>query len=334
MSRVFVVAEIGVNHNGSREMAFALIDAAKEAGADAVKFQTFHADELASPRAEMAAYQVANTGTRKSQLDMLRRLQFSADDFLALRRYADEKGIRFFSTPFDFASVDLLEALEVQMYKIGSGDLTNLPLLRYVAAKGKPILLSTGMATLGEVEEALQAVEGKAPVTLLHSTTNYPTEPHEVNLRAMVTLHQAFGVPVGYSDHTAGWEVAVAAVALGATIIEKHLTLSKDLPGPDHRASLEPDEFRQMVHAIRTVEQALGDGRKRPTPAEEAIKRQVRKSLVARRDLPAGHVITEEDVAIKRPEVGILPKDLDLVIGRRLRQLVRKDQFLYWTDLE
>lgn len=334
MKRVFVIAEAGVNHNGSRELAFALIDAAKEAGADAVKFQTFHADELASSRAEMAAYQVANTSLRESQVAMLRRLQLSADDFLALRRYADEKNILFLSTPFDLPSVDVLEALDVPMYKIGSGDLTNLPLIRYVAEKGKPILLSTGMATLGEVEDALQAVDGKVPVTLLHCTTNYPTEPHEVNLRAMVTLHQAFRVPVGYSDHTRGWEVAVAAVALGATVIEKHLTLSKDLPGPDHRASLEPHEFRQMVNAIRTVERALGDGRKRPTPAEEAIKRQVRKSLVARLDLPAGHVITEDDVAIKRPEEGILPKDWDRVIGRRLRKPIGQDQCLQWTDLE
>lgn len=334
MKRVFVIAEAGVNHNGSRELAFTLIDAAKEAGADAVKFQTFHADELASSRAEMAAYQVANTGLRESQVAMLRRLQLSADDFFALRRYADEKNILFLSTPFDLPSVDVLEALDVPMYKIGSGDLTNLPLIRYVAEKGKPILLSTGMATLGEVEDALQAVDGKVPVTLLHCTTNYPTEPHEVNLRAMVTLHQAFGVPVGYSDHTRGWEVAVAAVALGATVIEKHLTLSKDLPGPDHRASLEPHEFRQMVNAIRTVERALGDGRKRPTPAEEAIKRQVRKSLVARRDLPAGHVITEDDVTIKRPEEGILPKDWDRVIGRRLRKPIGQDQCLQWTDLE
>lgn len=333
MKHVFIIAEAGVNHNGSLETAKRLVDAAVEAGADAVKFQTFVPEEVAVAAAERAPYQrEAMPGRAESQLEMIRRLALGPEDFRALKAYCDGRGIMFLSTPFDYFSVDLLESLGVSLFKVASGELVNHPFLAYVASKGKPMLLSTGMASLGEVEEALAVVRGAGceQVTLLHCTSAYPAPVEEANLRAMVTMRRAFGVPVGYSDHTLGIEVAVAAVALGAEVIEKHFTLSRDLEGPDHKASLEPGELAALVRAIRNVERALGDGRKRPTPSELEIMPYARRSLVAVRDIACGEVVTADMLAAKRPGTGIPPKMVHLVAGRTARTDIPAGTVLTW----
>lgn len=329
---VFIIAEAGVNHNGNLEIAKKLVDAAASTGADAVKFQTFVPEEVASRAAEKAAYQKAAATGKETQLDMIRRLALSPEDFRVLKSYCDDAGIMFLSTPFDYYSVDLLDNLGVPLFKIPSGELVNDRFLKYVAAKGKPLIISTGMATLGEVEEALAAVEsvGNREITLLHCTSAYPTPPEEVNLRAMVTMKNAFGMPVGYSDHTAGIEIPVAAVALGAVVIEKHFTLSRDMEGPDHKASLEPEEFAAMVRAIRNVEKALGDGRKRPTPAEQDVRKAARRSIVAAHRIEAGEVITEDKLALKRPGTGIPPRMWELVTGRRAKVDIEADELIMW----
>ena len=268
--RCFVIAEAGVNHNGDTEMAARLIDAAANAGADAVKFQTFRAEHVVSAHAPKAAYQRATTGDGEGQLDMVRALELPADSFGALKSHADRRGILFLSTPFDHGSVDLLHKLDVAAFKIASGEITNLPLLRHVAALGKPVILSTGMSYLSEVEAAVRALQssGLDRLALLHCVSNYPADPADVNLRAMATLSAAFAVPVGYSDHTTGIEVALAAAARGAAVLEKHFTLDRASPGADHRASLEPAELTAMVAGIRRVESALGDGRGRRKPTQ------------------------------------------------------------------
>lgn len=330
---VFIIAEAGVNHNGDLETAKRLVDAAVVAGADAVKFQTFVPEEVVTGSAEKAPYQKANmSGGQETQLDMIRRLALSKEDFRTLKAYCDRAGIMFLSTPFDYYSVDLLDELGVPLFKIPSGELVNDRFLRYVAARGKPLIISTGMATLGEVEEALGVVQdaGAREITLLHCTSAYPASYEEVNLRAIITLQHAFGLPVGYSDHTPGTEVAVAAVALGARVIEKHFTLSRSMEGPDHKASLEPDELAAMVRAIRNVERALGDGRKRPSPGEQDVMRAARRSLVAACDIAKGEMITEEKLAIKRPGTGIPPKMWCLVVGRRARVDIPADTVLTW----
>lgn len=330
---VFIIAEAGVNHNGCLDIAKRLIDVAAQAGADAVKFQTFIPEQVVAKGAERAPYQQANMPEhRESQLDMIRRLALSKEDFYTLKAYCDRTGIMFLSTPFDYYSVDLLDRLEVPVFKIGSGELTNLPFLKYVAAKGRPLILSTGMATLGEVEEALQTLQeaGAREITLLHCTSNYPAPFEEVNLKAMLTLRQAFGLPVGYSDHTPGMEVAIAAAALGACVIEKHFTLDRNMEGPDHKASLEPGELAAMVKAIRNVEKALGDGLKRPGPGEKEIIRAARRSLVAAVDIAAGEVITPDKLAVKRPGTGIPPKMWGVVVGRRARADIPADTVITW----
>jgi len=330
---VFIIAEAGVNHNGSLELAKKLVDAAVAAGADAVKFQTFVPEEVVSASATRAPYQKANMrGREESQLEMIRRLALSEEDFRILKDYCDRAGIVFLSTPFDCRSVDLLEALGVPLFKIPSGELTNHRFLRYVAARGKPLVVSTGMATLGEVEEAVEVLRqaGAQEITLLHCTTAYPAPYEEVNLRAMLTLKQAFGLPVGYSDHTPGIEVAVAAVALGACVVEKHFTLDRRMEGPDHRASLEPQELAAMVGAIRNVEKALGDGIKRPGAGERENMPYARRSLVAAKDIAAGEVITEEKLAVRRPGTGIPPKMFDVVVGRRARVNIAAGTVLDW----
>jgi N-acetylneuraminate synthase/N,N'-diacetyllegionaminate synthase len=330
---VFIIAEAGVNHNGELEIAKKLVDAAVVAGADAVKFQTFVPEEVVTGSAEKAPYQKANVPRgQETQLDMIRRYALSKEDFCTLKAYCDRAGIMFLSTPFDYYSVDLLDELGVPLFKISSGELVNDRFLRYVAARGKPLIISTGMATLGEVEEALGVVQdaGAREITLLHCTSAYPTPYEEVNLRAMVTLRQAFGLPVGYSDHTAGTEVAVAAVALGACVIEKHFTLDRHMEGPDHKASLEPDELAVMARAIRNVEKAMGDGRKRPSPGELDVIPMTRRSLVAARDIAEGEMITEEKLTIKRPGTGIPPKMWCLVVGRRARVNIPADTILTW----
>jgi N,N'-diacetyllegionaminate synthase len=303
-----IIAEAGVNHDGLLERALALVDAAHAARADAVKFQTFRAEALVSPGAAKAEYQKQDRA-EESQLEMIRRLELPFDAFPAIQTRAAERGLLFLSTPFDELSADWLAQLEVPAFKVGSGDLTNLPFLRYLARRGVPLILSTGMSTLREVRDAVDAVRETAPVplALLHCVSSYPADPADANLRAMATLAAAFEVPVGYSDHTAGIETALAAVALGACVVEKHLTLDRALPGPDHAASLEPDAFARMVEGIRTVERALGDGIKRPRPSEADAASVARRSLVITRDLEAGTVLDGSHVAIRRPGTGIPP---------------------------
>ncbi len=326
----FVIAEAGVNHNGDPETALRLVDTAAGAGADAVKFQTFRAELLVSPDAPKAEYQKRTTGGDESQLDMLRRLELPEADHRRLIARCAERGICFLSTPFEQPSADLLDRLDVPAYKIGSGELTNLPLLTHVAGKGRPIILSTGMATIDEVAAAVEAVRaaGCEQLALLHCVSNYPADPADANLRAMATLAEAFDVPVGFSDHTEGDEVALAAVAMGACILEKHFTLDRTLEGPDHRASIEPDALAAMVRRIRRVESALGDGTKAPATTEANTAAVARRSLVFARDLPAGHVLSAGDLAVRRPGTGLAPNRLGEVVGRRLAGAVRAGQLL------
>lgn len=328
----FIIAEAGVNHNGDMALAKRLIDVAQEAGADAVKFQTFKAEELVTKGAEKAEYQKNSTGSEESQFDMLKKLEFSPEGFRELSIYTKEKGILFLSTPDDRESADLLDELSVPAFKVGSGEITNFPLLKHIARKGKPIILSTGMATLEEVENALGVIreEGTDDIVLLHCVTSYPAKIEDTNLRAMETLRDTFKLPVGLSDHTLGITIPVAAVALGACVVEKHFTLDKKLPGPDHRASLEPDELRQMIEAIRDTEKAMGNGIKKPTKAEEEIKKVARRSLVARVDIPQGTVITEEMLAVKRPANGLEPKYIEEVIGKKTKRNLEKDTPITW----
>jgi N,N'-diacetyllegionaminate synthase len=315
---VFIIAEAGVNHNGDLEMARKLVEVAVAAGADAVKFQTFRAEAVASPNAPKAQYQIDTTGNSETQLEMLRRLELSPRAHHEIQELCRQSGIIFLSTPFDEAAADLLAQLEVPAFKISSGDITNLPLLAHVARKGKPVILSTGMSDLDEVAEAVTAIqnEGSDQLILLHCVTNYPASATDINLRAMRTMTEAFGVPVGYSDHTTGIEIPMAAVALGACVIEKHFTLDRDLPGPDHRASLEPAELRAMIEGIRKVEAALGDGRKAPASSELDTARIARRSLVAVGDISAGSRIVREMIAAKRPGTGLPPAKLSLILGR------------------
>jgi N-acetylneuraminate synthase len=339
----FVIAEAGVNHNGSLERAHNLVDAAADAGADAVKFQTFKADRLASAAAPKAAYQARETGQGESQLQMLRALELSPDAHASLMTHCAERGIEFLSSPFDEESLALLVKLGVKRLKLGSGELTNAPILIAAGKSGLRLLVSTGMSTTDEVEEALGALSfghlsplatpsraafrqawaaapgrawARANVTLLHCTTEYPSPADEANLRALVTMRERFGVACGYSDHTVGNSVCLAAVALGATVIEKHLTLDRDLPGPDHKASIEPVDLKRLVSGIRTVEEALGDGVKMPVPAEIPNMAVARKSIVAARPIAKGERITSEHLTVKRPGSGRSPFELWDVIGR------------------
>ena len=329
---VYVIAEAGVNHNGSLDLAFQLVDAATDAGADAVKFQTFQSAALVSESAEKAGYQKQTTGADESQLDMIRRLELSEADHVALIDRCSERGIDFLSAPFDTASIALLERLGLETLKLPSGAITDLPYLRAVGALGHSLIVSTGMSTLGEVADALTALETagtpRALVTLLHCTTEYPTPPHDVNLRAMGTLAKSFGLPVGYSDHTQGIAVPVAAVALGAVVIEKHLTLDRSLPGPDHVASLEPGEFARMVADIRIVCEALGDSTKVPTVAELENARVARKSIVAARDIAAGERLSAENLTTKRPGTGISPMRWDSVVGTAAVRDFARDEMI------
>ena len=320
MSRVFIIAEAGVNHNGSLEFAKKLVDAAVEAGADAVKFQTFKADSLVSKTALKAGYQMKSTSADEVQHSMLKRLELDDHAHRVIYSYCIGKNIQFLSTPFDVASADFLNSLGMKMYKIPSGEITNLPYLRHIGRFGKEIILSTGMANLGEVEDALSIFESvgleRSKIYVLHATTEYPCPFDAVNLRAMLTIRDAFGVKVGYSDHTMGIEIPIAAVALGATVIEKHLTLDRSMEGPDHQASLERHEFVAMVMAIRNLEQSLGDGIKRPSPCEFNNKLSIRKSLVAGKNIKAGELFSEKNIVAKRPGTGISPIRWDEVMGK------------------
>ncbi|MGD8386344.1 MAG: N-acetylneuraminate synthase [Desulfobacteraceae bacterium] len=316
----FVIAEAGVNHNGDVEAAEQLVMAAVEAGADAVKFQTFRASSLVTRSAPKADYQEKSTGSG-SQWDMLRGLELPEAAWKEIKTHCEKAGILFLSSVFDEQGIDLLEGLDVAAYKLGSGELTNDSLLRYAAQKRKPLILSTGMSTLDEVSEAVEIVReaGAREIVLLHCVSCYPADPEDANLRAMETLRQAFDVPVGFSDHTVGTEVAFAAVALGATVIEKHFTLDRTLPGPDHKASLEPRELEALIHGIRRVERALGHGRKEPVPAEEDIAKAARRSIVAAEDIPSGTRIREKALAFRRPGTGLAPAERQQLVGRRAR---------------
>jgi N-acetylneuraminate synthase/N,N'-diacetyllegionaminate synthase len=331
----YVIAEAGVNHNGDVALAHKLVDLAADAGADAVKFQTFDPDRLVSKAAAMAAYQIANTGRGGSQADLLRGLVLSREAHAALQRHAGERGITFLSTPFDEASADFLETLGVPAFKVGSGELTNLPFLAHLAGKGRPMLISTGMADLVEVAAAVDAIEaaGDPMLGLFHCVTSYPAAPADANLSAMGTMRAAFGKTVGWSDHTEGVAVALAAVAQGATMLEKHITLDRALPGPDHKASLAPDELHALVRGVRAVEDARGDGTKAPRPVELPLIVAARRSLHAAKDLAAGHVLAAGDLVALRPGDGVSPARLDAVLGRRLGRALAAGAKLAEGDL-
>jgi N-acetylneuraminate synthase len=319
--KTLVIAEAGVNHNGDLARAYRMIEVAAGAGADLIKFQTFSAARLATPQAAKADYQVRPDAVAETQYEMLSRLELTRQDHEALMAHCRRADIGFLSTAFDIESVDMLVDLGLRQFKIPSGEITNLPYLRHVGSLGRELILSTGMTTLDEVDAALLALERagtpRRRVTVLHCTTAYPTAMADVNLRAMVTLRDRFGVRVGYSDHSPGTEVAVAAVALGAEVIEKHFTLDRRLPGPDHQASLEPAELAGMIAGIRNIEQALGDGDKRVTSEEAKNRNVARKSLVASRTIAAGEPFSEDNLTAKRPGTGISPMRWDDVIGRR-----------------
>ncbi len=332
MSKVFIIAEAGVNHNGSLELAKKLIDVAVEAGADAVKFQTFKADKLVSKHAQKADYQKQTTSTDESQYDMIKKLELDDNAHRVLISYCKDKKIMFLSTPFDHDSIDLLNSFQMPIFKIPSGEITNLPYLRHIGSLGKEVILSTGMASLDEVQDALEVLiragTSKEKISVLHATTEYPCPIDEVNLRAMHTISTAFGVKVGYSDHTQGIEVAVAAVALGACVIEKHFTLDRTMGGPDHKASLEPDELKAMVHAIRHVEQALGDGVKRPSKSEQKNISVARKSILASRSIRMGETFSDNNLIVKRPGNGISPMRWDEVLGKKALRDFTEDELI------
>lgn len=327
-----IIAEAGVNHNGDLARALRLIEVAAEAGADAVKFQTFCADRLVTREAPKARYQLETTDTGESQYEMLRRLELSQADHAALIAHCAQHGILFLSTPFDEESAAMLAELGVAAFKIPSGEITNLPFLSAVAAWQRPIILSTGMATEAEVRTAVECLRasGNGQLALLHCVSNYPAEPADVNLRAMPAMASLFGVPVGFSDHTLGIDIAAAAVALGACIVEKHFTLDRALPGPDHRASVEPEELAQLVRSIRRVESALGHGRKEPAASEANTAQVARKSLVAARDLAAGTLLTEDAIGIKRPGTGLAPALRPQLVGRVLKSAVPAGTLFTW----
>ena len=332
----FVIAEAGVNHNGQEGLAERLVDIAAEAGCDAIKFQTFDPALLATPNADKAEYQRETTGTAGSQLEMLRGLVLPRDAHARLQQRARDRKLVFLSTPFDEPSADFLEQLGVPAFKVSSGDLTNDLLLRHLAKKRRPLLLSTGMATLDEVLAAIETLTraGAPAIALFHCVSNYPAQPVDCNLRAIATLREATGLPVGWSDHTLGIDVTVAAVALGAEIIEKHFTTDRTLPGPDHRASLEPHELAAMVRGIRSTEAALGDGKKLPRPSELAVAAVARRSLCYRDELGAGARIEEHDLIALRPGTGIPTKDIGTIVGRRLGRPVHRGQLVSGDDFE
>jgi N-acetylneuraminate synthase len=334
---VFVIAEAGVNHNGDLGLALKLCEAAHAAGADAVKFQSFRAEDLVVPGAPTAQYQAQQTG-ESDQFAMLRKLELSPQQHVTLRDHCNQLGIEFFSTPFSVGAVDMLVALGVRRIKMPSGELTHRALVERAAATRLPLLLSTGMATLDEVREALawvQSARGDTrDVTVLHCTSAYPAPDASLNLRAVRTLARELGLPAGYSDHSLGIEASLAAVALGATVIEKHLTLDVALPGPDHAASLEPQAFGEMVRGIRRTSAMLGDGRKEPRPEELDAARVARRSIVAAVDIPAGARIEASMLACRRPASGIAPRDWDAVIGRVAREAVAAGTVLHWAQLQ
>ncbi len=326
---VFIIAEAGVNHNGSFKLACELVDEAKKAGVDCIKFQTFKSENLVSKNAAKADYQKETTG-EGSQIDMLKKLELSYDEFLELKEYCDEVGICFLSTPFDFDSIRFLESLDMPFWKIPSGEVTNYPYLVTLAKTQKPVILSTGMCEMSEIEEAIKVLRdnGTEDIRLLHCNTEYPTPFEDVNLKAMQTMRDAFGLQVGYSDHTKGIEVPIAAAALGAAVIEKHFTLDKNMEGPDHKASLDPKELALMVQCIRNIEKAMGTGVKIPSPSEKKNIAVARKSIVAARDIKKGEVLTDDNITVKRPGSGISPMRWDEVTGRAAIRDFKEDELI------
>ncbi len=313
-----IIAEAGVNHNGSLDLALELCDKAKEAGADVVKFQTWQTEKIITKSVAQAEYQAENTGVQESQFDMLKRLELSYDDFRIIKAHCDEIGIVFSSTADEETSLDFLIELGIPFIKVSSGDICNIPYLRYMGSKKMPVILSTGMSTLSDVEISINTLRegGAEDITVLHCTTNYPCPPEDVNLRSMQTLKTTFGLPVGYSDHTIGSDVSVAAVAMGATVIEKHFTLDCNMDGPDHAASTNPEDFKKMVELIRKVEMILGDGVKRPTSAEKKIAQVVTKRIVASEDIKKGELFSPENICVKRNDIGLRAVEWDSVIGK------------------
>jgi len=329
---VMIIAEAGVNHNGSIELAEKLIDVAAEAGADFVKFQTFKAETLVTQTADKAEYQKEITNTDESQFEMIKKLELDRKTHEELIDYCKTKDIQFLSTAFDHKSIELLAELNIPLFKIPSGEITNLPYLRHIGKMGKPIIMSTGMSTLDEVQNALNILiesgAGKEQITILHCNTEYPTPMEDVNLKAMITIREKLGVSIGYSDHTNGIEVSIAAVAMGATVIEKHFTLDRKLPGPDHAASLEPYELKEMVTSIRNIEIAMGDGIKKPSPSELKNISIARKSLVAKKPIKKGEILSETNLTAKRPGLGISPMKWDSYIGRNAERDYLEDDLI------
>lgn len=330
MSKIFIIAEAGVNHNGNIETARKLVDVAVKAGADAVKFQTFKAENLVCRDARKADYQMETTDQAESQLEMLKKLELTPEMHEQLTEYCQQKRIMFLSTPFDIDSLHYLMGLGVDIIKLPSGEITNYPLLRAAGRTGKRIIISSGMSTLNEVREAVQVLKsnGSNDVIVLHCNTEYPTPYEDVNLRAMLTLKDKLNVPTGYSDHTQGIEIPIAAAAMGAVVIEKHFTLDKNMEGPDHKASLEPDELEAMIRAIRNIENALGDAQKEPSESEKRNIGIVRKSIVAKCDIEAGELFTEDNLTTKRPGTGISPMQWCQVIGQRAKRKFQADKLI------
>jgi len=327
MQKVFIIAEAGVNHNGSLELAKLMVDKSVEAGVDCIKFQTFKSENLVNKEAKKAEYQINNTGSNDSQYSMLKKLELSYSDFSELKSYCDEKGIMFLSTPFDLESIDFLADLGMKIFKVPSGEITNLPYLRKINSYKKEVILSTGMANLEEIQDALNILKD-CKVTLLHCTTEYPCPYDSVNMNAMLTIREKFNLPVGYSDHTQGMEIPVMAVSMGAKVIEKHFTLDKTMEGPDHKASLEPDELKKMVSSIRKVEKAFGTGEKAPQEAEKKNIEIARKSIVAKCDIRKGEIFTEQNLTCKRPASGISPMKWDEIIGTPSKKDYTEDELI------
>ena len=326
---VYIIAEAGVNHNGSFELACRLVDVAKAAGVDCIKFQTFKSEKLLSHNAQKADYQISTTGGG-SQVDMLKQLELSYNEFMDLKKYCDKVGICFLSTPFDFNSIDFLNSIDMPFWKIPSGEVTNYPYLLALAKTGKPIVMSTGMCDLDEIRAAIKIFQqnGTQDIRLLHCNTEYPTPFEDVNLRAMQTIRNEFGYEVGYSDHTKGIEVSIAAVTMGAVVIEKHFTLDRNMDGPDHKASIEPDELALMVRSIRNIEKAIGTGDKTPSPSEKKNMFVVRKSIVAKTDIKAGDALTRDNMTVKRPGNGINPMRWNEVVGTKAIRDFEEDELI------
>ncbi|AFA49241.1 N-acetylneuraminate synthase [Acetobacterium woodii] len=325
-----IIAEAGDNHNGDIELAYKLIDVAVDAGADYVKFQTFRTEDIISKHATMAEYQIKNTGKKESQFEMIKKLELPFESFIKLKKYAENKNIGFMSSPFDFKSIDFLASIEVDIIKIPSGEITNLPYLEKISLLTKPIILSTGMSSLDDIKNAMDVLNSNSSkeIALLHCNTEYPTPYDDVNLNAMIMLKNTFNVPVGYSDHTLGIEIPIAAVALGASIIEKHFTLDKKMVGPDHKASLNSMELKKMVKCIRNIEQAMGDGIKCPSKSEIKNINIARKSIVAATDIQKGEIFSKDNLAIKRPGQGISPMKWYEVLGKNSKKFFKKDEMI------